>query len=186
MSLVTRFTSCVIMVGRRAFKTNNPTRKFNRQFLKIVNPVCPQGGGVTDKLRPSCSAEAILHRHIAAGSSRNHIEDICYNMHVKRKNQKIVASVQVYGKFSDVQPVRLATEVFSETVVNYLDPVSEVTGFKHGKVKFVLRIIGIFLSAVSVLDGGSPALASSSSSQNADRKKRQAAKRPFRRSFTKP
>jgi len=40
-------------------------------------------------------------------------------MQVKRKNQKIVASVQVYGKFSDVQPVRLATEVFSETVVNY-------------------------------------------------------------------
>src|SRR5258708_12188617 len=139
MSLVTRFTSCVIMVGRRAFKTKKPTRKFNRQFLKIVNPVCPQGGGVTDKLTPNCSAEAILHRHIAARSSRNHIEEICYNMQVKRKNQKIVASVQVYGKFSDVQPVRLATEIFSETVVNYLDPVSEFTEFNTRKCKFCLE-----------------------------------------------
>jgi hypothetical protein len=40
-------------------------------------------------------------------------------MPVKIKNQKIVAPVQVYGKFSDVQSDRLVAEVFSETVVNY-------------------------------------------------------------------
>jgi hypothetical protein len=107
------------MIGRRAFKTNNPTRKFNRQFLEIVNPVATEGGGITDKLTPNCSAEAILHRHFAARSSRNHSEENWYNMPVKIKNQKIVASVQVYGKFSDVQSDRLVAEVFSETVVNY-------------------------------------------------------------------
>jgi tetratricopeptide (TPR) repeat protein len=52
-------------------------------------------------------------------------------------------------------------------------------------VTFVLRIIGIFLLAVWLLSGASPALASSSSSQKAAAKKSQAAKGHSRRSLTK-
>lgn len=44
---------------------------------------------------------------------------------------------------------------------------SEVKGFKRGKVTFVLRIAGIFLLAIWLLSGASPALASSTSSQKA-------------------
>jgi tetratricopeptide (TPR) repeat protein len=56
---------------------------------------------------------------------------------------------------------------------------------KHGKVTFVFRIAGIFLVAICLLSGASPASASSSSAQESAAKKSQAAKGHTRLSLTK-
>src|SRR6185295_2278646 len=64
MGLVSGLFSEVIMTFFWGFKSVDASRIKLLEFSEIVDPVCPQRGGVSDKLTPNGSAEPVVEGDI--------------------------------------------------------------------------------------------------------------------------